>query len=131
MAIVKSPTWTVTVAACDTVPGEAWPVIVEEYVRAWADVKVHGVVVVTFAAKLTGGAGHVTVSPVFGVSTCENKTVPAKLFMLVRDTERVAEAPLLKSVLLTNETVKSPTWTVEATMRDRVPGEPLPVNEAR
>jgi hypothetical protein len=91
------------------VPGEPWPVIVEEYVRAWAEVKVHGVVAVTFAARLTGGAGQVTVSPVFGVSTCEKETVPAKLLTLVKETERVAEAPLLKSIRLTNEIVKSPT----------------------
>jgi hypothetical protein len=91
------------------VPGEPWPVIVEEYVRAWAEVKVHGVVAVTFAARLTGGAGQVTVSPVVGVSRCENETVPAKLLTLVKETERVAEAPLLKSVRLTNEIVKSPT----------------------
>ena len=90
-------------------PGEPRPVIVEEYVRAWAEVKVHGVVVVTFAAKLTEGVGQVTVSPVLGVSTCENETVPAKLFTLVKETERVAEAPVLKSVRLTNEIAKSPT----------------------
>jgi len=89
------------------VPGEPRPVIVEEYVRAWAEVKVQGVVAVTFAAKLT--AGQVTVSPVLGVSTCENETVPAKLFRLVKETESVAEAPLLKSVRVTNEIVKSPT----------------------
>src|SRR5437867_13192380 len=96
--------------ACDEVPGDPLPVIVEEYVRAWAEVKVQGVVAVTFAAKLTGGAGRVTVSPVLVVSTCENDTVPAKLLRLVKDTESVAEAPLWKSNRLTNETVKSTTW---------------------
>ena len=90
-------------------PGDPLPVIVEEYVRAWAEVRVQGVVAVTFAAKLTGDAGQVTVSPVLGVSTCENETVPAKLFRLVKETESVAEAPLLKSVRVTNEIVKSPT----------------------
>ena len=102
--------------ACDEVPGDPLPVIVEEYVRAWAEVKVQGVVAVTFAAKLTGGAGQVTVSPVLGFSTCDNETVPAKLFRLVKDTVSVVEAPLLKSIRLTNETVKSPTWTVEVTV---------------
>src|SRR2546427_147733 len=97
--------------ACDEVPGDPLAVIVEEYVRAWAEASVQGVVAVTFAAKLTGGAGHVTVSPVLGVSTCENETVPAKLFRLVKDTVSVVEAPLLKSIRLTNETVKPPTWT--------------------
>ena len=102
--------------ACDEVPGDPLPVIVEEYVRAWAEVKVQGVVAVTFAARLTGGAGQVTVSPVLGTSTCENETVPAKLFRLVKETESVAEAPLLKSIRVTNEIVKSPTWTVEVTV---------------
>ena len=79
---------------------------------ALADVKVQGVVALTFAAKLTGGAGQLTVRAV-ELSTCENATVPAKLFTLVRETETEVEAPVLKSARLTNEIMKSPTWTVE------------------
>jgi hypothetical protein len=90
------------------VPGEPLPVIVDEYVPALADVKVHGVVVLTFAAKLTDGFGQLTVRPV-GLSTCENATVPAKLFTLVKETETEVEAPVLKSARVTNAIVKSPT----------------------
>lgn len=70
----------------------------------------HGVVVVvlTFAAKLTDGFGQLTVRPV-GLSTCENATVPAKLFTLVKETETEVEAPVLKSARVTNAIVKSPT----------------------
>jgi len=72
------------------------------------DVNVHGVAALTFAAKLTDGVGQLTVRPV-GLSACVNATVPAKLFTLVRETETEVEAPALKSALVTNAIVKSPT----------------------
>jgi len=60
------------------------------------------------------GAGQVTVKPVTGLVTGVRATVPAKLNVLVRETE-IAEpvAPELKFTGLLTETVKSPTWTVD------------------
>ena len=68
---------------------------------------------VAFAVILTG-AGHVTVNPVAGLVTGVRLIVPAKLNVLVRETE-IAEpvAPELKFTGLPTERVKSPTWTVE------------------
>ena len=62
-----------------------------------------------FAVILTG-AGHVTVKPVAGLVTGPRVTVPAKLNVLVRETE-IAEptAPELKLTGLVTEMVKSPT----------------------
>ena len=64
---------------------------------------------VAFAVILTG-AGHVTVSPVAGLVTGVRVTVPAKLNVLVKETE-IAEpvAPELKFTGLPTEIVKSPT----------------------
>ena len=66
-------------------------------------------VTVAFAVILTG-AGHVTVSPVAGLVTGVRATVPAKLNVLVRETE-IAEpvAPELKFTGLLTLIVKSPT----------------------
>jgi len=68
---------------------------------------------VAFAVILTG-AGQVTVNPVTGLMTGVRVTVPAKLKVLVRETE-IAEpvAPELKLIGVPAEMVKSPTWTVE------------------
>ena len=68
---------------------------------------------VAFAVMLTG-TGQVTVSPVVGLVTGVRLTVPAKLNVLVRETD-IAEpvAPELKFTGLPTEIVKSPTWTVE------------------
>ena len=68
---------------------------------------------VAFAVILTG-AGHVTVSPVAGLVTGVRVTVPAKLNVLVRETD-IAEpvAPELKLTGVPTVIVKSPTWTVE------------------
>jgi len=68
---------------------------------------------VAFAVILTG-AGQVTVKPVTGLTTAERLRVPAKLNVLVRETE-IAE-PVAPELKLTGEPtliVKSPTWTVE------------------
>ena len=64
---------------------------------------------VAFAVILTG-AGHVTVNPVAGLVTGVRLIVPAKLNVLVRETE-IAEpvAPELKFTGLLTEMVKSPT----------------------
>ena len=69
---------------------------------------------VAFAVMLTG-AGQVTVSPVAGLVTGVRVTVPAKLNVLVRETD-IAEpvAPELKFTGLPTLIVKLPTWTVEA-----------------
>ena len=68
---------------------------------------------VEFAVMLTG-AGQVTVKPVTGLVTGVRATVPAKLNVLVKETE-IAEpvAPELKFTGLPTPIVKLPTWTVE------------------
>ena len=64
---------------------------------------------VAFAVILTG-AGHVTVNPVAGLVTGVRLIVPAKLNVLVRETD-IAEpvAPELKFTGLLTEMLKSPT----------------------
>ncbi len=65
---------------------------------------------VALAVRLTAVAGQVTVSPVVGVTTEVTVTLPAKLKMLVRDTEMEAPvAPVLKLTGLPTDMVKSPT----------------------
>jgi len=70
---------------------------------------VHDAATVAFAVILTG-AGQVTVKPVAGLVTGVRATVPAKLNVLVKETE-IAEpvAPELKFTGLPTEIVKSPT----------------------
>ena len=73
----------------------------------------HDAATVAFAVILTG-AGHVTVNPVAGLVTGVRVTVPAKLNVLVKETEMADPvAPELKLTGLPTEMVKSPTWTVE------------------
>ncbi len=111
--IVKSPTWTVETAVCDAVPGEPAPVIATLYVPAVVDARVQEAATVAFAVILTG-AGHVTVNPVAGLVAAARLTVPAKLNVLVRETD--IEEPVAPELKLTGEPtliVKSPTWTVE------------------
>ena len=78
------------------------------------ELKVQEAATVAFAVILTG-AGHVTVNPVAGLVTGVSATVPAKLNVLVRETE-IAEpvAPELKFTGLPTLIVKLPTWTVDA-----------------
>ena len=73
----------------------------------------HEAATVAFAVMLTG-AGQVTVKPVAGLVTGLRVTVPAKLNVLVNETD-IADplAPELKFTGLPTEIVKSPTWTVE------------------
>ncbi len=69
----------------------------------------HEAATVAFAVILTG-AGHVTVKPVAGLVTGVRATVPAKLKVLVRETD-IAE-PVVPELKLTGEPtlmVKSPT----------------------
>ena len=77
------------------------------------DDKVHDATTVALAVMLTG-AGHVTVKPVTGLVTAARLIVPAKLNVLVSETD-IAEpvAPELKLTGLPTLTVKSPMWTVE------------------
>ena len=68
---------------------------------------------VALAVMLTG-AGQVTVNPVAGLVTGVKATVPAKLNVLVRETE-IAD-PVAPELKLTGEPtliVKLPTWTTE------------------
>ena len=85
------------------------PVIVTPYVPAVVETKVHEAATVAFAVMLTG-AGQVTVKPVTGLVTAARLTVPAKLNVLVRETE-IAEpvAPELKFTGLPTLIVKLPT----------------------
>ncbi len=87
----------------------------------------HDAATVAFAVILTG-AGQVTVNPVAGLVTGVRVTVPAKLNVLVSETE-IAEpvAPELKFTGLPTLMVKSPTWTVAPAEWEAVPGEPAPV----
>ena len=77
------------------------------------DDRVQDAATVAFAVMLTG-AGQVTVSPVTGLVTAARLIVPAKLNVLVRETE-IAEpvAPELKFTGVPTLIVKLPTWTVE------------------
>ncbi len=63
---------------------------------------------VAFAVMLTTGTRHVAVKPVTGLTVGARVMFPAKPRMLVRETVRALEAPVLK---LTEpaEMVKSPT----------------------
>jgi hypothetical protein len=83
------------------------------YVPAVADDRVQEATAVAFAVMLTG-AGHVTVKPVAGLVPGVRATVPAKLKVLVRETE-IADpvAPELKLTGVTVEIVKSPTWEMK------------------
>ena len=87
--------------------------IVTPYVPAVVETKVHEAATVAFAVMPTG-AGHVTVKPVAGLVTGVRVTVPAKLNVLVSETE-IAEpvAPELKLTGLPTLIVKLPTWTTE------------------
>ena len=69
----------------------------------------HDAATVAFAVMLTG-AGQVTVKPVAGLVTAARLIVPAKLNVLVRETD-IAEpvAPELKLTELLTEIAKSPT----------------------
>jgi hypothetical protein len=75
------------------------------------DERVQDVATVAFAVILTG-AGQVTVKPVAGLVTAVRVTVPAKLNVLVSETDIVAPvAPELKLTGVAVEMVKSPTCT--------------------
>ena len=85
------------------------PVIVTPYVPAVVETKVHEAATVAFAVMLTG-AGQVTVKPVTGLVTAARLTVPAKLNVLVRETEIAKPvAPELKLTGLPTLIVKLPT----------------------
>ena len=76
---------------------------------AVVELKVQEAATVALAVILTG-AGHVTVKPVAGLTTADRLTVPAKLNVLVRETE-IAEpvAPELKFTGVPTLIVKLPT----------------------
>src|SRR5437879_10765406 len=94
--IVKSPTWTVAVAEWVAVPGEPVPVMVTPYVPAVVELRVQEAATVAFAVILTD-AGQVTVKPVAGLVTVVRLIVPAKLNVLVSETDVAEpEAPELQ-----------------------------------
>jgi hypothetical protein len=80
------------------------------------DDSVHEAATVAFAVILTG-AGQVTVNPVTGLVTAVRVTVPAKLNVLVRETEIAAPvAPELKLTGVVVEMVKSPTCEMKVAL---------------
>ncbi len=83
--------------------------MVTPYVPAVVELNVHDAATVALAVMLTG-AGHVTVKPVAGLVTGVRATVPAKLNVLVSETEMADPvAPELKFTGLLTEIAKSPT----------------------
>ena len=83
--------------------------MVTPYVPAVVELRVQEAATVAFAVMLTG-AGHVTVNPVAGLVTGVRATVPAKLKVLVRETEMAEPvAPELKLTGVPTLIVKSPT----------------------
>src|SRR3989442_14024793 len=74
--------------------------MVAPYVPAVVELRVHEAATVAFAVILTG-AGHVTVNPVAGLVTGVRVTVPAKLNVLVRETD--IAAPVAPELKLTGE----------------------------
>jgi len=83
--------------------------MVTPYVPAVVELNVHDAATVALAVMLTG-AGHVTVKPVAGLVTGVRATVPAKLNVLVSETEMADPvAPELKFTGLPTEMLKSPT----------------------
>ena len=90
-------------------PGEPAPVMVTPYVPAVVEDSVQEAATVAFAVMLTG-AGQVTVKPVAGLVTAVRLTVPAKLNVLVSETEiEDPAAPELKLTGVPALIVKSPT----------------------
>ena len=76
---------------------------------AVVELRVHDAATVALAVMLTG-AGHVTVNPVAGLMTGVRATVPAKLNVLVRETEMAEPvAPELKLTGVPTLIVKLPT----------------------
>ena len=83
--------------------------IVTPYVPAVVEVRVQEAATVALAVMVTG-AGQVTVNPVAGLVTGVRATVPAKLNVLVRETEMAEPvAPELKLTGVLTIIVKSPT----------------------
>src|SRR2546425_12355697 len=101
--------------------------MVTPYVLGVVDAKVHEAATVALAVILTG-AGQVTVNPVAGLVTGVRLIVPAKLNVLVRETD-IAEpvAPELKFTGLPTEMGKSPTRSVEVAEGGAGRGETGPV----
>src|SRR5207302_11272675 len=98
--------------------------MVTPYVPAVVEDNVQEAATVAFAVILTG-AGQVTVKPVAGLVAAVRLIVPAKLNVLVRETE-IAEpaAPESKLTGLPTLRVKLPTWTVDDAERVAVRGAP-------
>ncbi len=108
--IVKSPTCTIELAEWEAVPGEPAPVMVTRYVPGVEEFRVQDAGVEALAVNVTAVAGQATVNPAVGLTTDVRVTLPAKLKVLVSETEMDAPvAPVLKLTGLPTEIVKSPT----------------------
>ncbi len=102
------------------------------YVPAVVELKVQDDDTVMLAVMPTAVAGHVTVRPVVGLTTEVRVTLPAKLNVLVGETDMVRPAaPELKFTGVPTEIVKSPIWTTELAEWEAVPGDPAPVIATR
>jgi hypothetical protein len=88
-------------------------------------VRLQVVVLVEFAVMVLGAEGQMTVNPL-GEDVPDREIVPAKLLMLVRETEMDPAPPKLMFVGLTLRE-KSPTCTIDPTPWEEVPGAPFPV----
>ncbi len=130
--MVKSPTWTTELAEWDAVPGEPAPVMVTRYVPPVVEARAQDVEAVALAVRLVAVAGQVTVRPVVWLTTEVRAILPAKLNVLVNETDVAAPvAPELKFTGVPTEIVKSPTWTTELAEWEAVPGDPAPVIATR
>jgi hypothetical protein len=83
------------------------------------------VVTVELAVMVVGAMGQLTVNPL-GEAVPEREIVPAKLLLLVRETEIDPAVPRLMFVGLTLME-KSPTCTIDPAPWEEVPGVPFPV----
>ncbi len=102
--------------------------MVTRYVPPVVETRAQDAEAVALAVRLAAVAGQVTVRPVVGLTTEVRVTLPAKLKVLVNETDVAAPlAPELKFTGVPAEIVKSPTWTTELAEWEAVPGDPAPV----
>lgn len=73
----------------------------------------HDALAVPFAVREVAVDGQVTDRPEDGLVVVASEMLPAKLFRLVKETDKDEDAPGLKLTGLATTIEKSPTWTVE------------------
>ncbi len=96
------------------------------------ELSVQEALTVALAVMPVAVAGQLTVSPVAGLVTALRLIVPAKLNVLVSETDMAAPvAPELKFTGVLTVILKSPTWTTDDAEWEAVPGDPEPVKVTR